>query len=206
MIKFFKGKLLDCLLLIGLGIYIGMALSPSFLLSNDTEKKEEYELNKPGNRQILDDVIKKESRASNISFNPTAYITKENLQTVIEEIEPIKVMVGRFQCPAGAGNHSVTGVGFKPRLVKFFWARASTARIRSGMGHMDYNGNEGSICWASENDTQVNALASNRCIYQRNQADVFVLGATYVSMDSDGYTINIDTADSNFFIYWEAYR
>jgi len=120
----------------------------------------------------------------------------------------IQVKIGSFTCPAATGNYSVTGVGFKPRYVEFMWTpTAYPTGIYLGSGWVDYNGNQGTIGCGYE--TSSSAYTSNRsdaCIFNPNQSGVIILKASYVSMDSDGFTIIFSNVDTYFKLYWKAVR
>jgi hypothetical protein len=94
-------------------------------------------------------------------------------------------------------NISITGVWFKPKLVKFsvcnnsnwtwIWAMESTAQFA-----IDLN---------SKSDLQ------SQCIYYRDAWWTVITRAVYVSMDSDWFTINVTfhswyTTSVNYECFW----
>lgn len=105
------------------------------------------------------------------------------------------------------GNKVVTGLGFRPRTVKFFYARDnSTGFYSNGFGFMTatiqraYGGQfrtsaslEGAI-----------GQVTNRCIYAVTQANAVLVAAERVSLDPDGFTINVLTTASYSEVWYEA--
>ena len=66
--------------------------------------------------------------------------------TVIPAIIPLvvsKVRVGQFSCPSpdNSGHYSVSGMGFKPKLLRFTCA-AKQDNVSTSLGHADESGNQ----------------------------------------------------------------
>lgn len=111
---------------------------------------------------------------------------------------------GSFASPTATGNQSITGLGFKPKAVIFFMNKtttdASVDEIQVGMGFATSSAQRFYV--ASELDDNVAAGDSNRrvdnakCIGIVNNAATVVRSADFVSMDSDGFTINWTTANA----------
>jgi len=120
----------------------------------------------------------------------------------------IKVKIGSFTCPAATGNYSVTGVGFKPRYVEFMAGVVSDIGAYNNHGWMDYNGNQGAISSAVGAATHESrgAQYQSACIYFRNYPGEIVLAATFVSMNSDGFTINFVNTNATITIMWKCVR
>lgn len=118
--------------------------------------------------------------------------------------------VGTFQCPAATGNLAVTGVGFKPGLVEFTATLTSTSFASMGHGAMDASGNQwhqSAIYGNTPN--QRSDYTSTACIAQVQNlggAVAYYFAAGYVSMDSDGFTINFTAVNTLWRIAWRAYR
>lgn len=111
---------------------------------------------------------------------------------------------GNFTTNTSTGNQSITGVGFQPKVVFFITtvntsvgnadsliygfgvATSSTARWSMSAASMDNLG-------GNSNDDR--AFNSDECISVNVNASI-LLEADFVSMDSDGFTINITTADA----------
>lgn len=106
------------------------------------------------------------------------------------------------------GNKPVTGVGFKPKLVKFTVMPTATAvSTMVGVGAMTESSQ---YLVTSSANTQSNTAARNAttsgCLgYLGAGATTLILYAQYVSMNTDGFTINVVTASSTFDVAYEAY-
>jgi hypothetical protein len=114
----------------------------------------------------------------------------QNNQSVTRLQSMFRYKVGTFTSSASTGNQSVTGLGFKPRFVQFSLLVGGAGHTAySASGAMDSNGNQWATSAQSSDATDggVHATVSitNGCIkiYPTSQA-------SYVSMDSDGFTIN----------------
>lgn len=110
-----------------------------------------------------------------------------------------------------AGAFSITGLGFKPKMVRFFLRGANvTTQNVQGQGVMDENGNQSATASStrSSDGLSIAVAATNRC-FIRNSASSTTLSleAEYVSMDADGFTVNIVAASAagTSGITWEAY-
>jgi hypothetical protein len=135
-------------------------------------------------------------------------IAKHGVAT--KEDTAIKVKIGYFTCPASTGNYSVTGVGFKPRYVEFIVGIMGerTTDIYYSLGWMDYNGNQGAIGFGISGaaTTLFHSNMGAGVITIPIPGDTFYVGATYVSMNNDGFTINFNTVNTSFGIYWKVVR
>lgn len=114
------------------------------------------------------------------------------------------------------GNKSVTGLGFKPKMVEFFILMASTGSgFTTGMGEhgfgvMDEAGNQfagAGSAWGGGGANQNSMAKTDHCIIRQKwqlSATPF-MSAKYVSMDADGFTINCDIASNEVAVGWKAY-
>jgi len=106
------------------------------------------------------------------------------------------------------GNKPITGVGFTPKLVRFTAIPpASTGATEVAMGAMT----------ASAQYYTSSASQNSSAIYARNSSTSACIGyvfagsstpamlASYVSMDADGFTINVTTASNSYDIAFECY-
>jgi hypothetical protein len=106
---------------------------------------------------------------------------------------------------SGTGNHAITGLGFTPRLVRFFMlVGTATSSHRSGYGVMTstYQAaacEQGNLSNVARKSTEVACILSTSVTGTTEQVGV------YVSMDADGFTVNMTTnsTDSNW--VYEAY-
>jgi hypothetical protein len=115
--------------------------------------------------------------------------------------------VGSFSVPGSTGNHSVTGLGFKPGLVVITggWIAITNTNLASH-GAMDGSGNQ----WAQSNWSDVgNIHGTHRdtaaCMLLCIPAGTVVVRAEYVSMDADGFTINFTAVNPSSRVSWVAY-
>lgn len=119
------------------------------------------------------------------------------------------VATGSQAADTTTGSMAVTGLGFQPDIVFLFLTLQTAAgdannNSQYSMGVMHSSGQ-----WAIGGKAQ-NAQATmntsrffqnNRCIaVQATASNTLVWEASYTSMDSDGFTINIDTTDGSAFL------
>lgn len=108
------------------------------------------------------------------------------------------------------GSKSITGVGFKPRLVEFqVLPNASSGASGTGRGLMHESGYQ----WATYSSSNASSNQSarntytNRCImWLAAASSTATFTATYSSMDDDGFTISVISPDSAFNVGWVAYE
>jgi hypothetical protein len=106
----------------------------------------------------------------------------------------LSAKVGSLTEPGATGNQAITGVGFQPSVVLFWWNRLSSdgngpdAGIGFGVGIS--SSARRAIDFRSTDNTSpsVNSAAnrSAQCIYLAGAA----ASADFVSQDSDGFTVN----------------
>jgi len=120
--------------------------------------------------------------------------------------------VGHLSCPASTGNFSVTGVGFQPKLVRFFgggFPGGSPVALWSNNGVMAADGTQSAFSASSRESVSGSAArASNRCLLIHTMSGAgalnLVVGAEFVSMDADGFTINFLNTNASYDVTWEA--
>lgn len=104
----------------------------------------------------------------------------------------------------GTGNVSVTGLDFTPKMVEFVYATTIASNARNGMGCMTSSAQWCvSASTSSAGNSTTNADAST-CIRCDSGGGTVLLSASYVSMNSDGFTINVGTY--NFGSHTVGYR
>lgn len=122
---------------------------------------------------------------------------------------------GTLDVPVATGNQSVTGVGFLPKAVLFYYtlqtADGSGVNFEWGIGAMTGTGagNQWAV-WAtsldaaaaSDNDSRT---SNANCVTAINSSATTILAATYVSFDADGFTINWSVVTSGVDIHWVAF-
>lgn len=107
------------------------------------------------------------------------------------------------------GNKAVTGVGFTPKLVRFTVLFPANATVAAGAFGAMTTSDQFYSAWSTQpsaSNVAARNSSTSACIgwVPANTSTPSLL-ATYVSMDSDGFTINVTSAASNFSVAWEAY-
>lgn len=97
--------------------------------------------------------------------------------------------IGTINISSGTGNQSFTGVGFKPKLVKFTWSNQSTGTIAKAYGHMTDNG-QYTTAESYDASNRAYTVSTTRCFITANTVGAVNREYSYVSMDNDGFTIN----------------
>lgn len=122
-------------------------------------------------------------------------------------LSPISVKVGSFACPASTGYKKVTGMGFKPRIVEFKIGMEATTYSITADGWMDYNGNQGATSTAGlATGAEYCERSITRCLHAVATDGSIYIYATFVSMDSDGFTINFGAVNEAYTVNWKAVR
>lgn len=106
------------------------------------------------------------------------------------------------------GNKSVTGLGFKPRLVRFTVQMvSSTSSAAFGMGAMTDTSQfwTASTVNTSSSPANVRNGDSTHCFgWLSSGSTTPSLLASYVSMNPDGFTVNVSSASNSFDVWYEA--
>jgi len=107
------------------------------------------------------------------------------------------------------GNKSITGVGFTPKLVRFTIAvtGSNISIVGIGWGAMTTTSQYYVAFGATGASATYGRIgATTGCIaWISTSTSTPSMVASYVSMDADGFTINVTTAASNFDVSYEAY-
>jgi len=136
--------------------------------------------------------------------NATAYV----IHFIAIGGSDVSAKVIGWQMVTATGNQSVTGVGFRPNVVIHSYANSGFVTAPSsddvnagfGLGVMDANGDQ----WVSDifsvdasgtSDTQRGQL-TNSCVFAFDNALGVTKQASWVSMDTDGFTVNFSTANA----------
>ena len=107
------------------------------------------------------------------------------------------------------GNVSVSGIGFQPSYLRFTIAykNGSSNVIRYGVGYTD--GFNEFNHWIYGDSSGFRTISSNsRCCGVADRISGNIVDkcdGSFVSFDSDGFTLNFTNADSNYTIYVEAF-
>lgn len=101
------------------------------------------------------------------------------------------------------GNKAITGVGFTPKMVQFMaLPSASGSNATFAFGQMTASAQTTSSMTIDTSNNKGRYSSSSNCIsYATPGSASATILATYVSMDSDGFTINVSTAASIEFAY-----
>ena len=115
---------------------------------------------------------------------------------------------------SSTGAKTVSGLGFKPKLVKFtLIPDPPGATLHTGSGAMDEFGNQWAVSQSysptATPQGTIAARSSSRCIIRNSGSSVGAvsLSAEFVSMNPDGFTINVIDASAGSIqgFAWEAY-
>lgn len=115
---------------------------------------------------------------------------------------------GTFTSQASGGNQAVTGVGFQPDCVillgGYYASVGATNQLLFSLGVFDAAGNQWCVsCDDVDSAATINSERTQRtdvCHIQRFNGSTLHL-ASFVSMDSDGFTINWTNANSRVVAY-----
>lgn len=104
------------------------------------------------------------------------------------------------------GNKSITGVGFKPKLVKFTILPTPGIEDASlGFGAMSDDFQYYTYMSVNPPGRARNSGTTAAIVFHNSSAAGPLLVARYVSMDTDGFTFSVTTANSSFSVAYEAY-
>lgn len=99
------------------------------------------------------------------------------------------------------GNKSITGVGFKPKLVRFTLMPTSSSTVMN----MAHGAMTSTNQFYSAFLTNARMSGTDAAFGWLGSTTSLSLKFAYVSMDSDGFTINVSSAASAFDVSYEAY-
>jgi hypothetical protein len=113
-------------------------------------------------------------------------------------------VVSRVQTPVATGNLSITGIGFKPRLVTFDVIAPSGTLVQLGTGSMTESAQHSTYA-TTDGTLAVGSVTANKPLLVRDAANAIAMDASFVSMDADGFTLNFTTVTSRPWITFTAY-
>jgi hypothetical protein len=103
--------------------------------------------------------------------------------------------VGTF-ANSGTSNIVVTGLGFTPKFIQFFWLASNNTGLAGG----GYGAADGTSQFAHCDRTASGSFrrenATDACIMAMGSGGVIIKGALS-SLDADGFTITVSTGSSN---------
>lgn len=127
----------------------------------------------------------------------------------------VSFKAGVYQSPASTGNHAVTGVGFQPKAL-IVWADAASLDTFVDHGHVKIGMTDGTRQYAG-GYTSVDNLGTTQgqsvyedsyLIYYQAQSGAIPsvqVRAAFTSFDSDGFTLNWDTATAQIYVHYLAF-
>lgn len=100
------------------------------------------------------------------------------------------------------GIKSITGLGFKPKMVRFTTLTDGSGYSNFGHGSMDETGGQFAIgggAWGGAGAGQNVISSTSRCIlFNKWQTTTTpFISASYSSMDADGFSINVNVGQSD---------
>lgn len=119
----------------------------------------------------------------------------------------LKVVSSNFALSGSTGNQSITGTGWKPDLVMFVNDASSDVDNASGKSSSNFNvgfatssSNQFAIGRYNKQGTTPTSAGSiqvgDKCITRLSNATTLDVAASFVSMDNNGFTINVTNAGS----------
>ena len=150
-----------------------------------------------------------------MSFTPFDPLPASDLNDLVENIEALAAgtgfnagavgpedrsggfFIGSFTVSA-TGNKVITGVGFTPKLVKFIdIVNAATTGAQGGIGAMTSTA-QYAHAWNADGAAGARYSSTSKCFAVVGaSSSTPVQLASYVSMDSDGFTINFSAQNGN---------
>lgn len=108
---------------------------------------------------------------------------------------------------SSTGNKAITGLGFTPKLVRFTpMYSTTTGFVVQGYGSMTSTDQYSLYTTYVVSSSAARYSTTSFCITVCSSGtNTVVQQAAYVSMDADGFTINVTTAGAVFNIQYEAY-
>lgn len=121
----------------------------------------------------------------------------------------LQTRVDSFTVPASTGNKAVTGVGFQPKAV-IFWGNRRSADGGSGSASSNDDmppwwgmavSSSGRVTIGDDENLTSGAVFTDatKCLTSKSAGTVN-FAADFVTMDSDGFTVNFSTANATAYI------
>lgn len=153
-----------------------------------------------GNADTVDGIHANATATAN-----TLYPLNASAQLPVSVLSP-HVGVGTFTSPASTGNFSVTTLSFTPQIVKFKMLEVVNGTdIVSMEGTMTANGQFVNSIHGSNGAYFSYSSTSNCIAYLPFNSTTPVTLASFVSMNSNGFTLNFTTAANQVAVAWEAW-
>jgi len=119
------------------------------------------------------------------------------------------VATGSFSADTTTGSQAISGLGFQPDIVFLFMTLQTVAGDANNNSQYGFGVMHSSGQWTFAGKAQnAQATMNTSCMFFNNKClaipatttNAVVWDASYTSMDSDGFTINIDTTDGTAFL------
>lgn len=116
--------------------------------------------------------------------------------------------VGSFALNTTTGNQSITGVGFQPKAMYFYFNTATSDggsdSNSTGFGMAISSSSRGTVAFRGQNGANPTSAGrrtdNTKCLTFIDASGNAIAAADFVSLDADGFTINITTSDSTAYI------
>lgn len=116
------------------------------------------------------------------------------------------IQAGQFQLRTTAGTQTITGVGFRPKMLKFYTADTSTAWAASSETTFGINGTILSGMFTSAGATARVGGPTGNAVHIADGAGTIVSRASTVTYTDDGFTVTVPSANGSApYVNWEAY-
>jgi hypothetical protein len=107
---------------------------------------------------------------------------------------------------SSTGNKSKTGLGFQPSVILFIWGQTTSGWLSClGIGFMKSTA-QYSAEGNSDNANFNNRAHTGSMVGRGLNGSPIIFEFDYVSMDSDGFTVNVSDADSSTTVMWLALK
>lgn len=130
-----------------------------------------------------------------------------NIFDTLAESARTQFKVGHFTI-SSVGVRDVTGVGFTPRLVRITHLPDQSTTVDSvSFGAMDDLGNQFAISSSTSSGSSARSSNNNVAIRVNSSgSNTTVIAATFRSMLTDGFSLNVTTAGASQSFAYEAFR
>jgi len=198
-----KEKALILLFLVGLLVLVCMVAGP-YLTYASSEEEYDYVDNN------VSDVDSSPDKGTHSNFTAQQFGPDDSYDTLTEggSIADFKVKQGTFVKATTTGTQTVSGVGFQPKAIIFWWTRQTSygelAAVHIGYGMATYYGgayqNRG-VAFASDDAAATSNTGKRRSetyciIILSNGAPTLAAQASVTAFNSDGFVLNWQTNEA----------
>ncbi len=154
----------------------------------------------------IDGVLLKDSKMNGSYVTDSTINTAQLTNSGVTAIKRSQVVTtGTLTFPASIGNQSVTGVGFTPKYVKFtYLPGASSTNATLNIGAMTTS-TQWTVVGTSTTTFSGRNSSTSACILLISGSASIIAQSSYVSMGSDGFTINHSVVTAGLVYSWEAW-